>query len=595
MPDQERIYIGNVVLDENNQEMLKQWLLDIINALQGHGNGFDADTVDGFHADAFATAEQGLKAETALQSGIMIGSSIIDNIVDAQYILTDGIKIDSIIYDALTDKISTITEDMILSDFLVALYNNYVERILDLDDRKVDKIPGKQLSTEDFTTEHKEIVEGISLAYDDIICPRESDPSQQVIKKALNADTVNHLQFILTTEAIYAQYTEDVKNAWNNVFIFIEEEFYPDDYESPLDCPIETGYVFRIDSESREGEVWLQYKGRLARRWLDLIQINELYSQFIEYGNFESIMQGIAQTIVDATVEELDTPEHINSLITRIEPPSIDDWQSYPFLSSNLEFVYDVINGDPSQSFCYKDEDGFLIADISSVTDEVETQVNALTNQYNILSQALNRDYLKKADALSTYVKKADVESSLQNSNNPVKNSVIKQAVDNLSSQIASLNTNIVNLRNNVNNMKHFQKYLVFGIGKQDGQKRSYKDVDQYCDILGAYDITIGPDGRPEEARLRVSDRGNRGLDPDYIFVRVIQEHTGEDPTIHTNPYIFFQLNGVAYARKIEAGTDYAVLNIRLPKGTYQINALYIDTSWDYQIPLYASQQILVY
>ena len=78
----------------------------------------------------------------------------------------------------------------------------------------------------------------------------------------------------------------------------------------------------------------------------------------------------------------------------------------------------------------------------------------------------------------------------------------------------------------------------------------------------------------------------------------MIQEHTGISPTEHANPYIYFQINGIAYARKMQDAdgnpTDYAKLNIRLEPGVYQINVLYIDTSWDYEHPIYASQQILV-
>lgn len=604
MPDQERIYIGNVVLDESNQEMLRQWLIDIVDSLQGHGNGFDADTLDGFHATDFATAEQGLKADNALQSGIYIGSTAIENISDTQYILTDGVRIDSTVYGALANAFKgAINEDMILSDFLIALYRNYQKQINDLKETKVDKVPGKDLSTNDFTDDYKGMLD--SLSFTELICPRNTDPSQQFIKRALNADSVNHLQFILTTEEIYAQYTDDVKNAWSNVFIFVEPENYPDDYESPLDCPIETGYMFRIFDKGN-GELWLQYKGRLARNWLDMVRINDLYNQFVQYGNFESIMNGIATLVATNLINNIDTPEHLNALIKEVNAPSVDDWQDYPFLSSNLDFVYDVVyNGN---SLCVKDDNGFFIADVSNITDALEESVNALSSQYNNLTRLVNTN-TQKVNTLGQYVKKSDVEGALNSSSsNPIQSSVVANAINSLNGQISTLNNNISNLQQTLSASRRYDKFIIIGRGQYNGSRATgfNTPTDQNQEILGAYELTFPPDnpGHPNEARITVTNRGNVRKasnineyyysDPDYIYARVIQEHTGISGTQHANPYIYFQVNGTAYARKIEPGTDYATLNIRLAPKDYTITAMYIDQETLPERPIYATQQILV-
>ena len=610
MPDQERIYIGNVVLDESNQEMLRQWLIDIVNSLQGHGNGFDADTLDGFHATDFATAEQGLKADNALQSGIYIGSTAIENILETQYILTDGVRIDSTVYDALANAFhGAIDEDMILSDFLIALYQNYQTQINNLDNKKVDKIPGKGLSTNDFDNNYKDMLDSLSLSFTELICPRNTNPSEQVVKRVLNADSVNHLQFILTTEEIYAQYTNDVKNAWNNIFIFVDPASYPDDYESPLDCPIETGYMFRIFDKGN-GELWLQYKGRLAKNWLDMVRINDLYSQFVQYGNFESIMQTIATTIATNLINTIDTPEHVNTLIKAINAPSIDDWKDYPFLSSNLDFVYDVVNN--GHSLCAKDDNGFFIADVSNITDALEESVNVLSSQYNNLTRLVNTN-TQKVNTLNQYVKKSDIEEALNpNSSNPVKNSVIADAINSLNGQVSTLNNNISNLQQTLNASRRYDKFLIIGRGQYYDPTYGKRDTgfntptDQQQEILGAYELTFPPDdpAHPNEARITVTNRGSVRKasnineyyysDPDYIYARVIQEHTGISGTQHSNPYIYFQINGVAYARKIEPGTDYATLNIRLAPKDYTVTAMYIDQDTLPERPIYATQQILV-
>ena len=603
MPNQERIYIGNVVLDESNQEILKKWLLDIIKNLQGHGNGFNADTVDGFHATAFATAEQGLKADTALQSGIHIGSSEIINTTGTQYIKTDGVLIDSIVYNALKGlTFLSIEDEMVLSNFLVEIVRKLNNKIVTLDQKKVDKQPGKDLSSNDFTDEYKSMLDELDIAYTEVVCPKNAAPSQQVTRRVLNAGSVNHLQFILTTESLYAQYSEAVKKSWKNVFIFVDEEDFPSDYEVPFDCPIETGYDFRIDDE-RPGETWLQYKGRQATKWLDLVQINQLYSKFLEYTDFEGIMRDIATTIVEAAIGEIDTPEHINALIKRIDAPGIDHWQDYPFLSSELDFVYDVIQD--GNSLCSKNQQGFLIADVSNITDSIEDELNSIKSNYNTLLSNVNSN-TQKVNTLNQYVKKTDINSSITNSTNPVSSSAIKSSIDSLSSQISSLQSSIQSLNQNINDMKYFQKYIVLGVGQYNGvvasQQKWPTPTGQIHDPLGAYDLTLDSNGNPKEARLSVTNRGNitkadgtyKYDNPDYICARIIQQHTGKSATDFSNPYIYFQINGVAYARKINEGTDYAKLNIRLPPGPHQINVMYVDTSQEYSMPLYASQQVYV-
>ena len=605
MPDQERIYIGNVVLDEDNQEMLKQWLLDIINSLQGHGNGFDADTVDGFHATDFATAEQGLLAETSLQEGLTIGSTTLMNTTETQYIRSDGVKIDQELYDAFHGIFNTIDMDTLISTLIIKVYRKLQGDINTLDENKVDKVPGKQLSTHDFNDHYKDMLDDLDLAYTDILCPNSTAPSEQVIKRVLNAGSVNHLQFILTTEELYAQYTTAVKNAWNNIFIFVDEEDYPDDYESPLDCPIETGYMFRIDD--RGNEVWLQYKGRAAKNWIDMVRITDLYAQFLQYGNFENIMRQIATVITQEAIAEIDTPEHINALIKRIDAPGIDHWQDYPFLSSELEFVYDVINN--GNSLCSLNSDGFLIADVSNLTTDVENQIESLRNNYGILSGTVST-------INNTYIKKSDIKQSLNsNSDFPASTTAVKAKTDNLESQclelqgqMNTLNTLIDNLRGITDQMKYFQKYLVLGVGQYKGQKNSNfrTPTDQTQDTLGAYSVSgsvmhLG-DNIPEQASLKVSNRGcfknSNGTykydNPDYIYARLIQEHTGEPASYNFDRYIFFQINGVFYGRKIKPGDDYAILNIRLDPGTYQITALYIDNVGNYQHPIAMTQQLVV-
>lgn len=571
MPDNEKTYIGNIVLDVHDEERLRKWLNEIIDSRQGHGKGFDADTVDGFHASDFATAFQGQLAETSLQEGLTIGSTLLKNTSDVQYIKTDGVRLN----EELITFFNGLNDESDLIDFLRQMFYDYTAKIGEIDDKKVDKDGDKVLSTYDYDQEAKDIVDGMKDYFEMYQCPA-GEPGVTAQKKLLNAGAVNHLQFILTTDEIYETYSDDIKNAWNNIFIFIDEEDYPSEYESPLDCPIETGYEFRIDT-SRPNEVWLQYKGRLAVRWLDLIKINSLYDQFLEYGDFENIMTEISTAIVDAKIAEKVNSVQINNILKQINPPQADNYEDYPFWTRNLNFIYDVTRN--GSSLASVGNDGLARVDLTSLTTPLENEISSLKNR---VSQAENNITTNKNNIASN-------TSRLNSQTNEL--AAINSSINNLESGVNNLNQAIRSLQNQLNDAKLFLPYLVIGVSRYDRKKAMnfVSGINQEEDVLGAYD----PDGSGKYS-LRVTNAGQKLKDPDKIYVRIIQEHTGRDPAIHTNTQVYFFINGVGYSRTIVAGTDYAQLNISLEPGSYNITAMYRFTDQTYETPIYANSLLIV-
>ena len=93
MPEQgdKKIYIGDVWADKDKYEYQKKFIEDVLEVHQHHGFGFDADMLDGFHATDFATAQQGLLAETALQPFNLGNTPINNNHSGTIYISTEAI------------------------------------------------------------------------------------------------------------------------------------------------------------------------------------------------------------------------------------------------------------------------------------------------------------------------------------------------------------------------------------------------------------------------------------------------------------------------------------------------------------------------
>ena len=217
MPEQgnKKIYIGDVVVNEDNEKYQKQFFEDIIKTFFGHGNGLDADTVDGYHAYCFATAEQGKKADNALQSPLLVGTETeLRNVTETgyQWIFDEGIKVNNDFIqeilkffgddiEQIPDYFSGNTKDDLTEDRGTGFKSNLaiilpgIWRILQKQlENKVDKRPGYDFSQNDFTNEYKEKIDIFGSKIKTIEC------EEGIQKQILDADMVNGLQFILITQ-----------------------------------------------------------------------------------------------------------------------------------------------------------------------------------------------------------------------------------------------------------------------------------------------------------------------------------------------------------------------------------------------------------
>lgn len=372
MPHQgdKKIYIGDIWADKDKEEYQRKFIEDILEAHQSHGKKFNADMVDGKHATDFATAEQGALAETAVQS-FRIGETLIDNNVNQIFIGTEAIKILNETIEKIpwtkwfgtdyADPTKT-TENAYkptnLTEALEYLYHLLQNGIEELDDTKVDKecvkdnngqcvlnqdesIRYKVLSDNNFSDLYKDKLDTLSESVTEVHCYNCADGTvSSRTKTAINADTINGLQFILVTPQIYENLPAACKANWRNIFIFVEN--IPADYDSPLTCSFKNGFIFDIDDDRD----YIVYKSKDATEWLDLISLNELYSRFRE---------DVVETIIDTIIaKKNDLSETINGLITPLTVEnllkeytneiSIEQASTWPFIPQVLldDLVYDI-------------------------------------------------------------------------------------------------------------------------------------------------------------------------------------------------------------------------------------------------------------
>ena len=555
MPEQgnKKIYIGDVVVNEDNEKYQKQFFEDIIKTFFGHGNGLDADTVDGYHAYCFATAEQGKKADNALQSPLLVGTETeLRNVTETgyQWIFDEGIKVNNDFIqeilkffgddiEQIPDYFSGNTKDDLTEDRGTGFKSNLaiilpgIWRILQKQlENKVDKRPGYDLSQNDFTNEYKEKIDTFGSKIKTIEC------EEGIQKQILDADMVNGLQFILITQEQYDALSDKQKNNWQNVYILVDET--PTGYESPALCTFKSGYLFEVR------DCQLYYKPIQAKEW------SVMY-------DFEAL-----QTLFHC---------HVMRSLEGDEAPSFTDneYLNYPFISSNLisKFVNTIdcegtygtenINIDfpqstDSTSMLTKINIFPLYNAFMGKIENLKEQINNLMESFNTFKGEISTEFsnfkntiandLKtfKQEVSSTYVTKTDFNekynSLLANIN------VVKKQLNDLNNDFDKKTKKVIEAEDK----KHT---LVFNIplDSVSGEPNTYR-VHQYNTGNG-YVGTLP---------LRITDGNN---EVDSAMGHAIEKH-----------YALVCLNGVWYRQKLVYQIDsrhYGFnINVKLDPGTYE-------------------------
>lgn len=459
MPEQgdKKIYIGDVWADRDKSEYQKKFIEDVLEVHQHHGFGFDADMVDGFHATDFATAQQGLLAETALQP-FYLGETLIDNTFAHHYIGTEAVYILERTLEAIPwTKFNEEAPDD-LTEAIEFLYKLLMKEVTNLDSKKVDKSCVKDnqgkcvkdengrtrmqvLSDNNFEDHHKQTVEFLEnqdfmVEVDCYNCPEQQLETQK--KVVLNAGTINGLQFILITQDDYDDLPQTCKDNWRNMFIFVEE--YPPEYDSPLNCSFENGFVFRVSNDGTK----IQYKNKGNHDdndWLDLIDIDDIYNTFWDMfsGSVDDSVINIINNDNSQIVETINELIQSETIYERLKIDTMDEDirtdirdnpDKYAFLSSELmdDFVYRI--------YCTLDSTKTYFPETLYTTGKYTFKEISLDN--------LVTDYQDKINAVKDLIPK-NLKTSY--------NTLTKTTIPSLSRRISVLEGyNIPSINNTLNN-----------------------------------------------------------------------------------------------------------------------------------------------
>lgn len=439
MSDGNKRYLGDVFINEDNYEYQKQFFRDIIESYQWkYGGNFDASTLQEKTPEDFATAEQGVKADTAILAPLLLGRTEILNLSDSQYIVSDAIKIDrnddfqpTTQYDNLTSReyinliswFDDLNLDATLSEMLYTLYNQTIEITDKLDTDKLDKNLFQELKAD-----YESLKENILQVFETFTDENDTE----VIK--LNADLVNGLRFRLITQSGYDNLPDAEKTYWRNIFIIKDPGDIPPLYEDPMQWSLTDGYEFRINDSK------LQVKNELSDNWADVCDVSDLLTG--------ANIRGMIQEIMG---------ENIGEVIADIQPVDVENnWENYPFLSSSLHETYikDVLidnnnvyvasHLDENDSLKYIDIDIEQILIDNEVLDQNGLpKINNMQTSFNerLQSQA------NSISALNTSVNAIQNDNTQENRISALENKMatLNTSVNNNSTRISSLESNVAN------------------------------------------------------------------------------------------------------------------------------------------------------
>lgn len=492
MPEQgdKKTYIGDIWANEDKYDYQKKFIEDTIESYQYPNGNFNADMLDGFHATDFATKRQGELAETALQS-FLLGTTLITNDDPdiSQYIKSDAIKLE----ESVLNNVPWGTNPENLTEAIEKLFILLQNGIDGLNTNKVDKSKviindiiaqdgqgndrWQVLSDNNFTDADKALLQSLSGSVTELECYNSETGVSEGSKMAVNADTINGLQFILVTKAIYNNLSSTCKNNWRNIFIFVDE--IPADYDSPLNSSFSNGFEFRVDDTRN----YIVYKNKDATQWMDLISLSDLYTKFAGdlHNTIINTINSDTGSISDS-INDVISQTTIESIIKNIDNISINDARSWPFIPQILsdDFVYDIyiMENGIKKSFISNIERqngyAFKTIDLTSICDSIKTSkdnleqsmTNYIDGQVNTLDGRINA------------LEGLDIETNLDNINDNVR--VLENTVSNTTSSLGSLSNRVSALENRVSTLeawKNESNMIHLMIGRWDFRDSQNRDV----------------------------------------------------------------------------------------------------------------------
>lgn len=458
--EQNKRYIAESWLsNEREEEFKKSFMKALLEQWQHHGNGFDADMVDGYH---FYDIENFIESRLAgLMGEFNIGLTEFrkdeKNLIKVYHIGLDGVKLYAESSDevpeqdkllpwerntATKDELRNETDNVSLSSILLQLY-------------ELTYFGEDGLSNKDTFDTYRDKFN----AYDEML--KEWHSKYNTSTKLLNSDSVNGLRFFIYTQEQYddlkakakiyekaeAEDYTNYKNDYNklnsirNVFIIKSEEEikreFPDGWYSgnPDTVPFDRYYKFRV-AKNDEGIKCLQYQYQHSNSeyWYDICPISEFLDEETIEGhlikilrdntNYELNYKAVLSALKNIPIDEINSESNNISITKWVKQNFI---KGAKYTEKKLTFtngVLTVSNGvstavpvTQTNGFDYLDLTNFMASVATKVKDvydkakglidNLEARVSALAQRVGAVEADLNR--IKNGSNLTM----SDVERAL--------------------------------------------------------------------------------------------------------------------------------------------------------------------------------------
>ena len=444
MSDGNKRILGDVWINQENLDRQREFFQDIIESYQDkYGGQFDASTLQGLQASDFATAEQGVLATHAIQDPLWLGKKRIENIVDRQYIYSDAVLIDRDQSDENSSSYEITNIDWFdapvnnLTDALVKIYNKIIEISTNLNETKLDSDEFDNF----VDTRFKPIEDQYDESRIEFI-----DHTTGGTKQGLNADLVNGIRPILITQDEYnrlsnSQNQDDLNviNDWRNFFIFVDS--LPSTYNQPWEYSLTDPYSFRINDN------YLQVKNNIGTTWTNVAPLQD----FLTGANFDDTIQNF---IEDTSDFEINSTSLLNSLENLSTTDINENWDDYPFLSSDLH------NNFISQITCNDTESPYIT---ETIDNNQFKNIDIDLNQALKDAQVLNNDGTPKINGiqntLTTYGSDiTDIQQSIFSISDQINNNIIpdelanSRDINDIKTQLSQISNQLATISNNLQN-----------------------------------------------------------------------------------------------------------------------------------------------
>lgn len=303
-------YIAEAWIENGEEEEFKKSFLEsLLQQVEGEGNGFDADMLDGLHLQDikdYMEGQYGNRLKEFQIGGVHISNT---NIEDHNNYLTlgfDGVSLYPLNPDGSPqDGYPTLLPWV--EGYTSPQWGNSVPNVLNAFEELYGIVQDK-VNQDDFD-EILEDVDEVSSVIADL-----KDNSNLIYDEStfvgLNADSINGIRIYIMTQAEYdekAQTNPDLINDIHNLFIIKSNETVIDDLlkaHQPNTATISSYYEFRVSSENPDdlntplAEKYLQYKHADLNKWHLMCPVSNLTdADTIKNAVFEVIEESSNYTI----------------------------------------------------------------------------------------------------------------------------------------------------------------------------------------------------------------------------------------------------------------------------------------------------------